>query len=178
MALSNPELNSAERLKNLVKLTGDIEVDAIANLKELLFRELKNDPLFAIKAIEIYDIDTEKVPRFPAICLDLKGSETQQRTIGKDRATFLRSVYVDVWYYHADVNDKIIETELRKTMSRINSVIVRNADLNGYCRMGVRLGSVLQVDKVFGERIVRGVKFPLTIPILYRDRSAGPDSRF
>lgn len=171
---SESELYSTERLKHLVKLTGDIEIDAVANLRETLRRELKNDDKFGLSAIEIYDIDTELIPRFPAICLDFKGSTQEQRTIGKERCTFMRTINVELWYYHADVNQKNIEMEIRRATSRIISVVSRNADLNGYCRMGVKIKNSRIIEKVFGENIIKGSLINIDIPILYRDRSSGP----
>jgi hypothetical protein len=172
---SEAELMSTDRLKNLYKLTGDIEIDALKNLQSMLQRELKNDDKFRTRAIEIYDTIPDKFPRFPAICLDLVSSDTQRRTMGKDVATFMRSVYVDVWYYHADVNEKMNSYDVNLHASKIVSIIQRNADINGYCRVGVKFEDSMQIfDKVIGEKIIRGAKIRIRIPILYRDRAAGP----
>lgn len=165
-----PELVGSEKQKYLVKLTGDIEIDVISNLRELLRRELKNDPHFSLGALEIYDIDTELVPRFPAICLDLTNSQQEQTTIGPI-ATYIRRVHVNIWYYHADIVDKAVESAVRLAASRIVSVIFRNSDLHGYSKLGIQMPSPGRfVDKVFGTKIVRGFVFPAIIPIIYRDR--------
>lgn len=177
--MSDPELLATERLKNLVKLTGDIEIDVIANLEALLKREILLDDKFKLgKSVDIYNIDTDKIVSFPAICLDLINSETVQRTIGKDIATFERSVYVDIWYYHADVNQKNVESEVRMALSRLNSILARNADLNGYCRRGmIDAKSSRIVSKVFGEKVVKAAVISKLIRIIYRDRAAGPGAR-
>lgn len=176
--MTDPELASTERLRNLIKLTGDIDVDVVLNLKELLRRELRYDEDFKLeKVAEIYDTDTEAIPSFPAICIDITSAQTQQRTIGKERATFLRTVELDIKFYGADVNDKNATRIVRLGGSRISSVISRNADLNGYCRMGLRLGAVTYPDVVFGSKIIRAAVIPVVAPIMYRDRSAGPGAR-
>lgn len=175
MPHDDPELQSTERLKNLVKLTGDIEVDAQANLKGMLVRELKNDTLFGTGALEIYDIEPDQLPRLPAIALVLTGSRTEQRTLGKN-ANFTREVFIDLVYYNSDVNQKNKSSDIIKKISRIQSVLRRNADLNGYCRMGARTGLVRRIERVIlnSEAIVTGFVIPIIIPILYKDRAAGP----
>lgn len=173
---SDFELNSTDRLKNLVKLTDVIEVDALKNLQEMLRRELIDDRRFQLsKTLEIYDTDIANVAKFPCLCLEVRGSTTDRRTIGKDAATFLRTVFIDVWYYISDVNEHARSLDLITAMGRIITIINRNADLNGYCRMGVRQeGGATVVEKLFGEKVIRGARISLRIPILYRDRAAGP----
>ena len=170
---SESELVATERLRNLTKLTGDIEVDALKNLQLMLYDKMKTDDKFKTKAIEIYDVNPDIIPRFPAVCLELTGSNNRRRTMGHDFATFQRDVFIDVWYYHADVSEKFNSSEVIVNMSRIISIIQRNGNINGYCRMGVRLeGETSIIDKIFSSKIVRGAKISLMIPILYRDRSA------
>lgn len=176
---TSPSLLAAERLRNLVKPTGDIEIDAIANLKAMLARELARDVDFPVKAIEIYDVYPEKVPNFPSIYIEVTDSITQQTTISKEMATFRRNIFCKVVYCHADINNKSIEQDIRKYGGRVASVIQRNGDINGYCRMGVRQsGNPTFVDVIFGsQKVVRGFSIPLEIPVIYRDRSTSPDAR-
>ncbi len=177
--MTDPQLLATERLKNLVKLTGDIEVDVIANLESMLKREIQLDDKFKLgKSFDIFKVDTEKIVSFPAICLDLVNSETKQTSIGKDIATFIRSVYIDIYYYHADVNQNNVQSEVVMAMSRLNSILARNADLNGYCRMGmIDAKSSRIVSKVFGEKVIKAAVISKLIRIVYRDRSAGPGAR-
>ena len=177
--MADSELMASERLKNMVKLTGDIEIDVIANMEALLKREILLDEKFKLgRSMDIYTTDTDKIPTFPAISIDLVNSETRQRTMGKDRATFERNVYIDIFYYHADVNNKNVESETRIALSRLNSILARNADLNGYCRMGMRDAKPSRIlDKVFGDKIVKSGVISKLVIILYRDRAAGPGAK-
>ena len=171
--MADSELMASERLKNMVKLTGDIEIDVIANMEALLDEKFKPG-----RSMDIYTTDTDKIPTFPAISIDLVNSETRQRTMGKDRATFERNVYIDIFYYHADVNNKNVESETRIALSRLNSILARNADLNGYCRMGMRDAKPSRIlDKVFGDKIVKSGVISKLVIILYRDRAAGPGAK-
>jgi hypothetical protein len=177
--MSDPELMATERLKNLVRLTGDIEIDVIANMEALLKREILLDDKFKLgRSMDVYTTDTDKIPTFPAISIDLVNSETKQRTIGKDRATFERNVYIDIFYYHADVNNKNVESETRIALSRLNSILARNADLNGYCRRGMVDAKPSRIlDRVFGDKVVKSAVISKIVSIIYRDRAAGPGAR-
>lgn len=167
------ELVATERLRN-IQLTGDIEIDAVANLKNMLARELVKDEFFKMSAIEIYDVEPDNLPRLPAICLILTGSETRQRTMGKENATFIRNITVDLVYYHADINEKASEVKMRLNMSRITSVINRNRDLNGYCRIGATTGATSFSRTGFdGNKLINTAVTPIFIPIMYRGPAAG-----
>lgn len=172
---SEAELLATERLKDQTKLTGDINIDAMKNLQAMLKRELIEDPHNRMPKLEVYDHDSEAMPSFPAIALEYKGTRgPTQRTIGKERATFEQEVMVGVWYYHADVSTKNSASEITKALSRISSIIQLNSDLNGYCRKGVIIHSTMPRDRPVGAAIMAGGCVDISIPVIYRARSAGP----
>jgi hypothetical protein len=171
---SETELASTERLKNLVKLTGNISMDVLKNLQAMLLREMKNDSEYSSKFVEIYDNDSNNIPNFPAIALEFKEKTTTRRTIGKDCATFQDLVFIDVWYYHADVNSKMINTDIQIAMDKISGIIRKNADLNGYCRKGVDILSARFSQRPVSGKMIAGACISISACIYYRSRAAGP----
>lgn len=172
---SETELVSTERLRNLVKPIGIIAQDVLKNLQAMLLREMKSDPEFNSKMIEIYDNDSQNIPNFPAMCLEYKETVgPTRRTLGKDSATFQDLVYIDVWYYHSDVNSKNINSDIMIMLGKISGIIRKNADLNGYCRKGVDVGVVKVSQRPVGTKIVAGGYVSISALIYYRSRSAGP----
>lgn len=170
----NLELMAAERLR-YTKITNDIDIDVMSNLKEMLSRNLFTDDEFSIKKIEIYDSDIENIPSLPCICLEHRSTDIEQRTIGKIRATFEKLVNIDLILYHSDLNDKSRQNEVTKMATRIISIINRNRDLNGYCRKGIVIGKSSYKEYVKNnDKLLRSFLIPLTISVIFRDRAAGP----
>lgn len=171
---SETELIATERLRNLVKPTGIISMDVLKNLQAMLTREMMSDSEFSSKRVDIYDNDSQNIPSFPAMCLEYKNTETKRRTLGKDSATFQDLVFIDVWYYHADVSSKNINTDIQIMLGKISGIIRKNADLNGYCRKGVDILDSRFAQRPVGEKIIAGGVVSISALIYYRSRSAGP----
>lgn len=163
------ELVTTDKKNRLqIKLTGVIEVDVAKNLQAVLQRELKNDPNFRSSPIEVYDTDTENIPRFPAICINVTNIRNNQLTIGA-RSTNQRDIHIAIIYYHSDINAKALDNQILQDAGRIISIVHKNADLNGYCRMGVRMeSSATLMDRIKGSSIMRAAIIPIVAPILYR----------
>lgn len=170
---SSEELVATERLKN-IQLTGCIDIDALKNLQIMLQRELKNDDQHKVLGIEIYDNDIEKITKFPCIALEVTGGTgPSQRTIGKEKATFEKEIYVTIWFYYADVDTKFVHSEIIRRVSSIVAVLAKNADLNGFCRKGLSVEDYRLQTKAVGDTLVKCAGINIVIPVLYRDRAAG-----
>lgn len=168
------EYMTAERLKNLVPLTGEIERDARENLKAMLVREMRLDSHFAMKQVPFYDADPQSFPSVPCMVLNFLGSSDRQVTLGKVNASHRKTVNFQIEYVCGDVNTKNLENELISAAARLSSIIQRNKDINGFCRLGAVTGSSKKSEFILDGKIYKSFQIPISIDVVYRTRAAGP----
>lgn len=155
--------------------TDDPFEGAVENICEVLRREIKTDPeqkLTMIRRnVEVLNEDVILVPKPPVISVSFSDWSEFVSTIGQRYPqTVEYDIGIDIYYYHAEIKNKISKKEIRKALWEIARMLRRNSDLNGLSAKGALISSGQIVYRRRNDKLYEGGLIRLQVPVLDKTR--------
>lgn len=148
---------------------------AIENICEVLRRELKEDSEQKLKYIrrntEVLDDDVVLIPKPPVITVEFSDWDENISTMGQRHPqTVEYNIWIDIYYYHSEVKNKIRKKEIRRALWEIARLLRRNSDLNGLSSKGALIASGKPIMRRRNDKLYEGGIIRLLVPVLDRTR--------
>ena len=155
--------------------TDDPFEGAVENICEVLRRELKEDPEQKLKYIrrntEVLDEDVIVIPKPPVIAVEFSDWDENVSTIGQRYPqTVEYDIGIDIYYYHAEIKNKIRKKEIRKALWEIARMLRRNSDLNGLSAKGALIAGGRVIPRRRNNKLYEGGLIRLQVPVLDKTR--------
>jgi len=168
-------MHSQDRPNEHIIQTDNYFHDSVENVCELLRREQREDTDQKLKYIRrltrVENDDLIIIPKPPCICVAFSDWTEEVHTIGQRHpVTVELAIELNVFYYHAEVKDKIRKHEIRDALWEIARILRRNSDLNGLSSKGAIIRSGELIYRARNEKLYEGGLIRLTVPILIKTR--------